>query len=219
MKRLTMRVTMPEWLKTPNHTFVDEADAVRRFMSRQTLFDDDSVYALHQYWGDSTAYADGLGATDHVLEYELVPGRDDTFFAYTEHRLYDSDAGIRAVLKEAGAFLEHPIVYPVDGDEERLTFVGEHEALRTIVESCPEEMDVTVERLDAYEAPDAGSRIAASLTERQREAIAVARDLGYYDVPRETDLEEVAARLDCSPGAVSQLLRRAESAVVGEVVD
>ncbi|WP_276278984.1 helix-turn-helix domain-containing protein [Halorussus caseinilyticus] len=59
----------------------------------------------------------------------------------------------------------------------------------------------------------AGS-LAGRLTMRQFEGIETARGLGYYDVPREAELSEVAAELDCTESTASALLRKAERAPV-----
>ena len=48
----------------------------------------------------------------------------------------------------------------------------------------------------------------ALLTSKQRRALEVALDLGYYDVPREAHLNDVAEALDISPSATSTRLRR-----------
>lgn len=47
------------------------------------------------------------------------------------------------------------------------------------------------------------------LTAEQREALVTALELGYFEVPRDANLEELAAELDISTNAASQRLRRA----------
>ncbi len=49
-----------------------------------------------------------------------------------------------------------------------------------------------------------------ALTERQREVVRTAYDLGYYEVPRETATDEVAAELGLEPSTVTEHLQRAE---------
>jgi DNA-binding CsgD family transcriptional regulator len=49
-----------------------------------------------------------------------------------------------------------------------------------------------------------------SLTDRQREVLATAREAGYYEWPRETTAEELAARLDISAPTLHKHLRMAE---------
>lgn len=55
---------------------------------------------------------------------------------------------------------------------------------------------------------------AAEITEKQREALELAVDRGYYERPREATLQDLADRLGVSPSAVSQRLNAAESTLV-----
>ncbi|MDG5820525.1 helix-turn-helix domain-containing protein [Natronococcus sp. A-GB7] len=52
------------------------------------------------------------------------------------------------------------------------------------------------------------------LTPEQREVLTTAQEMGYFDVPRETQIEELAAELDISTNSVSQRLRRATDNLV-----
>lgn len=56
------------------------------------------------------------------------------------------------------------------------------------------------------------------LTPRQGEVLNLAVSLGYYDVPHNVSLRDLAKRLDRSLGTVSELLRRAECAVISQAV-
>ncbi|RZH66682.1 helix-turn-helix domain-containing protein [Natrinema altunense] len=78
-------------------------------------------------------------------------------------------------------------------------------------------------RIDVRRMVEAGQDEAlettAALTEPQREAIAEAYRQGYYDVPREISLEELANELDISHQALSERLRRANRVLAGEQLD
>lgn len=52
------------------------------------------------------------------------------------------------------------------------------------------------------------------VTEKQREAIRVAVEAGYFETPREADLDELSDRLGVSPSAVSQRLSAVQSKLV-----
>ncbi|MFU8866475.1 helix-turn-helix domain-containing protein, partial [Natronococcus sp.] len=52
------------------------------------------------------------------------------------------------------------------------------------------------------------------LTPEQREVLTTAQEMGYFEVPRETQIEELAAALDISTNSVSQRLRRATDNLV-----
>ena len=58
-----------------------------------------------------------------------------------------------------------------------------------------------------------GSPMLSMLTEGQREALVTACEEGYFDIPRQVTLTELADRLGISDTAVSQRLRRAHSTI------
>ena len=57
------------------------------------------------------------------------------------------------------------------------------------------------------------------LTDAQREAVSIAFELGYFDVPRGVSLETVAAELGVSQQAASERLRRAMRHLAAETVE
>jgi hypothetical protein len=56
------------------------------------------------------------------------------------------------------------------------------------------------------------------LTDQQQEALRIAYELGYFDIPRKATLEEVAAKLDIAASSVSERLRRAQTQLIEETV-
>ena len=56
------------------------------------------------------------------------------------------------------------------------------------------------------------------LTEQQHEALTAAVEQGYYDIPRETDAQELADELDISHQALSERMRRATKNLVTEAL-
>ena len=91
-----------------------------------------------------------------------------------------------------------------------------HDALRSLVQS---DVPFEINRIS-----DAGvhSSLAivdvGELTEKQREAIELAFERGYYDTPRETNLETLSDELGVSKSAVSQRLRVTESKLIQAVL-
>lgn len=57
-----------------------------------------------------------------------------------------------------------------------------------------------------------------SYTEKQQEALITALELGYFEIPREASLEEVANAMDISTGAVSERLRRGQMNLVRDTM-
>lgn len=56
------------------------------------------------------------------------------------------------------------------------------------------------------------------LSDRQREALRTAYEMGYFAVPRGTSLKAIAAELDISASSVSERLRRAHLQLIEETV-
>ena len=56
------------------------------------------------------------------------------------------------------------------------------------------------------------------VTAKQWEAISLAFELGYYNLPREVDLQRLADELSISKSAVSQRLRSAEATLMEAIV-
>jgi predicted DNA binding protein len=72
---------------------------------------------------------------------------------------------------------------------------------------------LTIRRMNQ---PGNAHRMRNGLTPEQRAALSVAIEAGYFEVPRQTTLIEIADELDISDTAVSQRLRRGLATVLGE---
>lgn len=67
--------------------------------------------------------------------------------------------------------------------------------------------------------PDAGEAPGDDgLTDRQREALVTAHEMGYFDVPRGAELADVADELGIGASALSERLRRAQAHLVETTV-
>lgn len=99
--------------------------------------------------------------------------------------------------------------------------VPDRAALREIMQ----ELDavgatVDVEWLVRSDKPEATTEIDVSdVTDKQREAIETALEMGYYETPRGADLSAVADRLGISDSATSQRLNAAETKLVRAFLD
>jgi predicted DNA binding protein len=131
----------------------------------------------------------------------------DIVFRLKRHR--------RSVQYESELAMETPIEVEDDGSFV-LTLVGPMAAFR---EATPTDTDAyTVEVLETGEHhPELGD-LFLSLTERQREVLEAATDLGYYDNPRQATHEDIAAEVDASPSTVGEHLRKVEAQVFAHLV-
>jgi predicted DNA binding protein len=78
------------------------------------------------------------------------------------------------------------------------------------------DIDARLTRLKSLAEMQTGDQYG--LTPNQREALLLAFDEGYYDDPRETDLEKLADRLGISRPAFANRLRRGTRNVLGSTI-
>jgi len=162
-------------------------------------------------------------AERHLPGFEAAVATDETVRSFRhltrtdDHRLY------RLTLSETGqdvstylAAAEADIVVldlTVSGDGMRFVArIPSRDALRAYAAACGNQ-DVGFRLNRLYEdgtSDDASGGMEYGLTEPQYEALSKALELGYFEVPRETSVSEIAAALDVSGQAVSTLLRRGE---------
>ncbi|PSP99260.1 DNA-binding protein [Halobacteriales archaeon QS_4_70_19] len=121
----------------------------------------------------------------------------------------------RHVIQEHGGTVEE--AYGTDG---RWTFevrFPDRDALSETADAF-QDYGVTMN----YQSITSGNDAAAGadlLTDKQREVLQTAIDAGYYEIPRNATLEELAEELDVSHQALSECLRRAQEALVTSKVE
>lgn len=77
-----------------------------------------------------------------------------------------------------------------------------------------EDIDFSLKRLYGPETPAAGTD--DDLTDCQREALTLALEYGYFEVPRESPLSTLGSELNVSDQAVSERIRRGVKSVVAD---
>lgn len=92
--------------------------------------------------------------------------------------------------------------------------IPSRQALRAYTEAC-QQRGVRFQLKRLYEEKAATTRDGDGgqqfgVTEPQREALRCALEMGYFDVPRKTSINEIADELNTSGQALSTLLRRGE---------
>ncbi len=87
--------------------------------------------------------------------------------------------------------------------------VGSASVLQSVVADLPPSVDVEIHAVGEYDASRESP--VSTLSDRQREAILAALELGYYDQPRNATHEGVSERLDCAPNTASEHLQKGEA--------
>lgn len=213
MRTLHLSVRFPEEWRHPMHRFLEDSDAVwTDRLLHWNLATDGVDVALFYIEADRKAYVDRLEAVESVVDYDVTPIDEESFYVYVHEQTRPPERRFRAAFRETGLVVLPPIEYLPDGTME-LTLAGPGEDLRAMLDGLPEEVEASVEWVGTGEAGP-----ASTLTDRQREALAAGLAVGYYEVPREGSLDDVAAELDCAPATASTHLRKAEAGLVRAVL-
>jgi predicted DNA binding protein len=216
MRYVTIRITPTEGeaFHPLGEALSSDPAVDRGSIYRVEMLEDDTALLLAEARGDVDRYRELLSDSDHVYEFSVVED-DGWWYSYTHFAPNETNRELLALQYESELAMETPIEVEPDGSFV-LTLVGPMDAFRRAV---PEETNhYTIEVLETGDhTPELGD-LFLSLTERQREVLRVAVDRGYYDSPRQSTHEEIAAAVDAAPSTVGEHLRKIESRVFAQLV-
>lgn len=204
--RVALRIP-PESLH-PMHAFVCESPIVEREVILERDARGDLTTMLFYVEGSREGYEATLAEVDPIEEWTTESADDDGFYVYARTRLRDREQRYIEALDRDSVLVVPPVELRADRTV-RQTMVGHSDELTAAIDSLPEDIDVEILRTGAYRRSD-----GSTVSQRQREALQAAWEVGYYDLPREGDLDAVADRLDCATSTASDLLRRAQRRLV-----
>lgn len=210
MKHLRVRLGFPRRTRHPMHNFLVDHPGMRRQELWSWSFVGDLPTVLFRAVGDVEAYRERIADVDSVQSFDLTPVTDSTFYSFVHAEPSEREWEWMLAFNRASIVVMPPVVYTDEG-EALFEVLGDPEDLRGMLAEFPDRIDTTVERVGEY---DRFRTPAAPLTDRQRDVVETAVELGYYDVPREATLEDVAAELDVAASTVSDHLRKAEAEVM-----
>ncbi|SFB83736.1 Predicted DNA binding protein, contains HTH domain [Halobiforma haloterrestris] len=207
----------------PMHRFVADHDAFYRYRLVNWNHANDHNTLIFHVIGDREAYERRIADLETPIAVDVTDGADtvrateggdaDPFYVYVREEPGDLGERLVEAFSRGSLVPIPPLEYRMDWSV-RFGLVGEGEDIRAALEVVPEGIDTTVERVGEYRG---GSPGLERLTERQREALRTARNLGYFAVPREASIEAVADELGCAPGTASEHLRKAQDRVMGRL--
>lgn len=203
MTSATLTITLPEhvWVAQISRDFPEA-----NFRVLNAIPGDDVGFALLRI--DSDAVDEIL---DEMAEHPQLTSRDviyrqdsmATVHFETTHPLLLLSA------KHSGITLELPVdiqngraTVDVTGNRARLSELGKQ------LEKFG--LDYEIKRIEASPLPE------QVLSDRQAELLRAALEAGYYDTPRETSLTELAEGVGIAKSTCSEILQRAEGAVIKE---
>jgi predicted DNA binding protein len=180
-----------------------------RATHRMELLADDTVAMFAEGRGDVAGLRRVLSESPEVFEFS-VTGDDAGFFAYTRYAADDLTRMLMEGRRESSYLMDMPVEHTDDGGL-RVTLIGTEAAFADALSELPEDVRIEVERTGSYTP---GPRhVVSRLTERQREVLRAAVDLGYYREPREATHDEIAAATGLSETTVGEHLRKIEATV------
>ncbi|QCC49486.1 helix-turn-helix domain-containing protein [Halobellus limi] len=216
MRYLQLQIQFSSEARHPMHQFLVEHDSVRQAYLRHWNFSNpEYVTTLLHVVGNSTdgrdEYLSALDAVDTISEYDVTPIDDRSFYVYIREAAQGFARQLRVLLTDTELLVVPPIEYDSDGSI-RFEIAGDQDALQNLVTEFPEHLSVSINRLGEYDAYREPQTVA--LTERQREVLEVAREQGYYEIPRQTSVREIADEIGCSKSTAAGHLRKAEARLV-----
>ena len=157
-------------------------------------------------------------AADRLHTESTVSVREiDSLADRTLVRLDDlpDEEGFMALAHDAGGVMLDAV-----GENDEWTIqlrLPDHDALSTLSADC-EANDISVRLQQRYELRSRDRTAEYGLSDQQRETILEAYRRGYFGVPRNASLSELAAGFGVSDQAVSERLRRGLSALLSRTV-
>lgn len=162
---------------------------------------------------DHEAFEEGVRSNPAVAELLALDRVDDRVLYRIEWADQPTDL-LEEIAETDGVVLE------AEGDDQwafRLRFL-DHEGLSAFHNFVLEHgLPIHIERTYTLsEKAEHGHQFG--LTQAQREALVLATERGYFDVPSEVTLDELAEELDITRQALSERIRRGNGAILREVL-
>ena len=191
---------------------VAAADDVRISLDQQAVASSGDVsWVVWAEGSNLAAFEEGLDADPTVADYAVIGGDRQRRLYHIRLSPSSQEQTASVCWTEAnGQFLgatRHGDRWTV-----RLRF-PDREAVQTFFECCADLDGVTASLKRLYGTEEADNR-PYGLSRRQIDALRIAFEAGYFDGPRSTTLNDLAAELGVSDNAVSERLRRGIQSVL-----
>lgn len=207
-------------LVPPNREFhsiegtLDRAGLERRAIHRFRRLDDGTVVSLYEREGDPDAAREVL--EDHeAVESVTTTALGERVFVHVQFIPNELVESIFAIPQNHDIVLDMPMEY-AEGGALRVTAIGKLETFREAREEMTGDVDLQLLSMGDYVPGDEG--LYAQLTDRQREILAAAVEVGYYEAPRQANQQDIADHLGISPATVGEHLRKIESTVLKDIM-
>jgi hypothetical protein len=177
----------------------------------------------------SVTWSDSEGAVTEQFEYDGDLTDEDgvtQVFDYDDAGVYEIEREDEECVCETIAGFDCPLsdIEVADGTLYVTLHLGDAAELRDLLERLREAYSgVRVRYLVRSGGEASGGDVVPvdrdRLTDRQREVIATAYRMGYFDYPRRSNASEVAAELDIAPSTFTEHLTAAQSKLLDAVLE
>ncbi|KAB1189008.1 MULTISPECIES: helix-turn-helix domain-containing protein [Haloferax] len=198
----------------PLTTAIEYAPEMRLDVEQAVAADPERpVLFLWACGGDFDAFEEGMRNDETVGTPKLM----ESLPTRRLYRVQISDAAGAVVYPndvEVGAS-RLDVSFTTDGLHTRMRF-PDRDALVEYRTLCTEMgLEMSVQRI--YSGDTTGTT-GYGLSEKQRQVLTLAAEEGYFEVPREVSLSDLAAELDISPQSTSERLRRGIATLVASTI-
>lgn len=165
--------------------------------------------------GDFDAFDDGLAADDTVERFRPIAENDGERLYCAHHHDDLPDIDVR----NAGVHADGVLLRceTTGGGWTVKMLFPDRESFTTFREACAD-AGLTVDVDSIYSKPFSEPSNEFALTDPQRDLLERAVEVGYFDIPRETTLQELGQQMDISGQAASERLRRGMETLIRETV-
>lgn len=195
----------------PMYELLASAPYLDRVVGLHWNFSGDRLGFMAYVEGDVESFRAEVERIPEVLDHEITTTGADAFYAYVLDATNEVSRQLFGTFTRGSLLIVPPIEYGGDGTVTFSVF-GPAGEVQDAIDGVPDPVDVEVHEVTGMAASPAG--VDGRLSDRQREAVEAALDVGYYDIPRTGSQEDVAAAMGCAPSTAAEHLRKAESTVL-----
>lgn len=218
MKYVDLEIALPDALLHPMQAFIRRSEAVdyEEMLAWRVRPELGVEYALYYVEADLDPYRAAVADVDSIIETRIAPIDDRAAHVWAKEESRPETQAWRQAFADRQVIVVPPIRYD-ETAAMAMTIVGDGRDINELTEAIPESVEVSVLDIGTYDRR--GGTLAGALTGRQLEAVGTAVRLGYYAVPRQASLADVAGEIDCAESTASVLLRRAEREIFTRILD
>ncbi|WP_455583671.1 helix-turn-helix domain-containing protein [Halogeometricum borinquense] len=201
------------WFQSLGDTCHSHDEVVPVMIHSAKLLRDGTAVMLYEFKGDADAIRAILSANKTATDHEVTK-INGSVSAYIHFEPSSDTRRLLQLPEEYGYVVDSPILLHEDGGVE-VTIIGPQENISAGFEQIPDSVHTTVGRVGTHNPGRKDS--LSKLSDRQREVLRRAYELGYYRRPREATLDDVAAEFECSQANVQEILQRIENNLISDL--